>query len=96
MYISTCRIICKYVNDKYVVQNTSQVTAVDQESGDVTFATVVVEVLPEGQSSKVALLHTRCWLLMYLNAEKSSLYVCLCAPQSLIVHYKMAVWQAAL
>lgn len=27
--------------------------AVDQESGDATFATVVVEVLPEGQTSKV-------------------------------------------
>ncbi|KAM4572999.1 cadherin-related family member 5 isoform 2-T2 [Odontesthes bonariensis] len=27
-----------------------EVTAVDQESGDVTFATVMVEVLPEGQS----------------------------------------------
>lgn len=26
--------------------------AVDQESGDATFATVVVEVLSEGQSSK--------------------------------------------
>lgn len=32
--------------------------AVDQESGDATFATVVVEVLPEGQPSKVTHLHT--------------------------------------
>lgn len=32
--------------------------AIDQDSGDATFATVVVEVLFEGQSSKDTLLHT--------------------------------------
>ncbi len=32
--------------------------AIDQESGETTFATVVVDVLSEGQSSKVTHLHT--------------------------------------
>lgn len=40
-------------------QNALQVTAIDQESGDATFATVVVEVLSEGQSSKDAHSHVR-------------------------------------
>lgn len=38
--------------------NTLQVMAVDQEAGDATFATVLVEVLSEGQTSKDALSHT--------------------------------------
>lgn len=52
----------------------------DQESGDATFATVVVEVLSEGQSSKDTLLHTgiHYWLLvMSLQSETMYLYVCL-------------------
>lgn len=32
--------------------------AVDQESGDATFTTVVVDVLSEGQSSKDKILHS--------------------------------------
>lgn len=35
-----------------------QVMAVDQESGDTTFTTVVVDVLSEEQSSKDKILHS--------------------------------------
>lgn len=40
--------------------------AIDQESGDATFATVVVEVLTEGQLSKDTQIHSHIhiWLLM--------------------------------
>lgn len=38
-------------------QNPFQVAAIDQESGDATFATVVVDVLSEGQLSKDSCLH---------------------------------------
>lgn len=44
--------------------NTLQVMAVDQESGDATFATVVVEVLSEGQLSKDTLSHLLYWSLI--------------------------------
>lgn len=56
--------------------------AVDQESGDATFATVVVEVLPEGQPSKVTHLHTciHCWLLIILQTKTASSCFTLFAP----------------
>lgn len=38
--------------------NALQVMAVDQESGDATRATVLVEVLPEGQPSKQTLFNS--------------------------------------
>lgn len=40
------------------IQHTLQVTAIDQESGDATSATVVVEVLTEGQPSKDTQIHS--------------------------------------
>lgn len=50
--------------------------AIDQESGDATSATVVVEVLNEGQSSKDLQIHTHTHT--FLTAYKSANFNYLC------------------
>ena len=63
-------------------QNTLQVAAIDKESGDATFTTVVIEVLSEGQSSKNTHsdAHIRYWLLKSLQTETLCLSVYTAVP----------------
>lgn len=52
------KMMIKKKNTNTKALNALQVMAVDQESGDATCATVVVEVLPEGQPSKRTLFNS--------------------------------------
>lgn len=55
-----------------------QVMAVDQESGDAAFASVVVEVLAEDQLGMETLSRPVLWQVFHLQADKRRLSACPC------------------
>lgn len=78
--------------------------AIDQESGDATFATVVVEVLSEGQSSKNTLVLPNTLLIADdpTNWNKFWVYVCVfvhCSPSQSTGRWpsdRLHCWQSLL